>query len=612
MKPSQPGEPVRSSAVLALSILLPALVCCPACQSGSKKFVADQAETPPSSAIDLVSFEPPHVPTPASQPIEVEFDAPPVALSDIEDLEHLPPERTLGIDLDFVVQEALRNTAVVRDSHQFLSAGNTLLRSPEQVASALDPEIYASSAMGVTAALAAFDAQLATGAQWGENALVQTNNFYTGNVAPTNVLVSESGSLYGRLDQGIGTGGLVSLVHNWNYTPENLPSRDFNSRYVGFLRGEVRQPLLAGRGAAFTDVAGPASVTGGQLGRGVLVASLDQNISVIDFSLELQQLVKQSHYAYWELWLAHHTHRRLAASRDHARELLERVRNRTRTGLAGGNAVNEAQAEEAMLQRESAVNDALAEAFDRENRLRRLIGHPTGGGQLLIPTQAPFEGQAILDWDSSVRCALENRVELQQQQLRLESLQAQFVAAESLVQPQLDLVAGAQVNGFGDELFNGGSGGSSAYNTLLDGDQAGWNVGLELSVPLGRTASRAQLRNLRQRVSKARQVLDAQQQEIRHELVHAHREVERAYRSLELAQRRSQAAERRRLASEADFEAGRSSVDPVLRAQAAQADAEIALLGSMANYSKALIDVRYREGVLLAEHEIVVDPSACR
>ena len=52
---------------------------------------------------------------------------------------------------------------------------------------------------------------------------------------------------------------VASLVHAWNYVPNSLPAQAFNSRYAGYLRGELRQPLWAGRGRDFTEVAGPIS-----------------------------------------------------------------------------------------------------------------------------------------------------------------------------------------------------------------------------------------------------------------------------------------------------------------------------------------------------------------
>ena len=587
------------------------MVGCSACQTSPDAFQPNARDADAINDILQVAYDEPEKPNqPIAGPM---FAHPPMA--------ELPPRGTSPsatpqtsapnptgpaqpVDLAFVIRQALASSAVIRDPNQFLAPSNPLLNNPEQVASSLDPEIYATSGLGVDAALATMDAQLASGAQWGQDALLQTNNFFTGNVAPANILVSESGSVYGRIDKPTAGGGLVSLVHNWNYTPDSLPSRDFNSRYVGFLRTEVRQPLLAGRGREFTDIAGPVSRTRGQLGRGVRVARLDQAISLAEFETQLALLVKQSQDAYWDLWLANETHRSLAASRDSARALWDRVAARSTAGLEGGDAADEAQAEEAYLRRETAVSDAAAELAHREQRLRRLIGLPAEGCPLMVPAEQPFDGQVMLDWSGSIATAIATRVELRQQRMRLESLQWQARAAASLTRPQLDLVAGAQVNGFGDDVFGNGTG---AYRSLFGGEHGGWNVGMEFSVPLRNRAAHAQRRHLEQRASKARQVLAAQEEEVRHELAYSHREIDRAYRGVTLAARRRTAATRRQAAAEADARAGRRSVDLVLRAQAALADAQRDYLASLVDYNKSLVALKHREGTLLAEHEIGVE-----
>ena len=264
------------------------IACCALASSACQSPLRTDSTLPAKeSATDIVtvSFEEPQdqlfeSPSPIPAPPIEEIQ--PLAEANIQRLESDPRQT---IDLDFAIHQAITNSAVIRDPQQFLSPANPLLRSPETVPSALDPEIQAASPFGTEAALAAFDAQLATGVQWGQDSLVQSNNFFASTVAPANILVSDSGSVYGRLDKATSTGGLLSLVHNWNYTPDNLPSRNFNSRYVGFLRTEWRQPLLAGRGWEYTDIAGPISLTQGKLSRGVRIARLDQEISTAEFNL---------------------------------------------------------------------------------------------------------------------------------------------------------------------------------------------------------------------------------------------------------------------------------------------------------------------------------------
>ncbi len=536
--------------------------------------------------------------------------AEPIRFSAVRRLEDLRADQIRPLQIDDILRIALGRNAIILDDRQFLSQGNAVLFNPALVPSALDTSIQASSAGGEQAALAAFDLQASAGSQWGQNALTRSNGFLTGSIPATDILVAESGSLYGRLDKPLSGGGVASLVHAWNYVPNSLPSQAFNSRYAGYLRGELRQPLWAGRGRGFTEVAGPVSSINPNPGRGVAIARLDQNISVAEFETRVQLLMKQTIEAYWDLWLAHETYRTQAAALASAGQLFQRVQSRADVGLDGGDAANRAYAEENLFEWQRAVDNALSNILEVENRLRRLTGLALNDGQLLMPVDRPRLGQVILDWDGVVNTALLNRLELRQQQLRIESLSLQGLAAGSLAHPQFDAVAGAQLNGTGDELIGGDS---TAVSSLIDADKAGWNVGFEFSMPLGFRLAKTRVQNLQLLLAKARATFEAQQSEIGHELAHVFHELDRTYAAVGTAAGRRDAAQRRFQAVEADYDAGRSSLDLLLRTRVAVAEAERAYQEGAAAYNKALVDLAFRQGILLRENSVTIaDASAVR
>jgi iron(III) transport system permease protein len=85
----------------------------------------------------------------------------------------------------------------------------------------------------------------------------------------------------------------------------------------------------------------------------------------------------------------------------------------------------------------------------------------------------------------------------------------------------LDFVGGYQRNMFGDNLFaqddfDGvtSQGFNSAYETLAQGNQTGWNVGVELSIPIGLRLSKSQVSNVEFQLMKARAALAAQELEV--------------------------------------------------------------------------------------------------
>jgi outer membrane protein TolC len=240
-----------------------------------------------------------------------------------------------------------------------------------------------------------------------------------------------------------------------------------------------------------------------------------------------------------------------------------------------------------------------------EGELRRLIGVSSEDQRFLWPADAPSVAELVPDWDASLAQALLGRGELRQQRTCIEVLELQLRAARNLAHPQLDLVSGVQMNGAGDSLWQSTSGGGGgAVGSLFETDEPGWNVGLEFSMPLGLSAQQAQVRHLANRLAKARAALEEQQIEIGHELTHALNELNRAYRALGTSARRRDAAARRLLAVEADYQAGRTSLDLLLRSQLALAQAEVAHAKSVVQYNRAILEMEYRKGSLLAHNEV--------
>ncbi len=140
--------------------------------------------------------------------------------------------------------------------------------------------------------------------------------------------------------------------------------------------------------------------------------------------------------------------------------------------------------------------------------------------------------------------------------------------------------------------------------TLLRGQQVGWSMGVEFSVPLYLRAERAQIRQIDLRLMKARKALEQQEIEIGHELHASLQTLERWTKQTDIQSKRLEASKRRVKAASADYEAGRTSLDLLLRSQQSLAQAETARHRALAEHSKALLDISYRAGNLLQSHFI--------
>lgn len=517
------------------------------------------------------------------------------------------------------VHLALGNSTMMRTRATFLNAINPLLTNPLNNPSVYDPAITNTGFLfgnrGVEAALAAFDAQLTTSMLWGRNELVQNNRFF-GGLPPGSVLTNETGTFVSGLQKQFANGGLVSVSHNWDYLGTNSPSVLFPSSYTGFVRADFRQPLWAGSGTEFTRIAGPiAQSFGGITGvsQGVTIARINGDISIVDFELSVRNLIRDTEDLYWELYLAYRLYDAELANRNSALQTWREVQAKAEAEAAGGAAADEAQARENYFEIRARVETALSNVYSVENQFRRLLGLPVNDGKIIRPVDEPLRAEFVPEWQTCLAESLTLRPELRRQKWSIKSLELQTIAAESLTNPRLDLVSSYQVNGFGDKLLsyrdNDGitaQGFNSAYETITQGNQTGWQVGFQFTMPLGFRAALAQLRNTELRLAKARAGLAAQELEISHELANSFQQIDAAYVTAQTQYSRLQAAERRAEVTTILKEAGvtGATLDLVLRAQASRAAAEIAYYTSLVRYNQAITDLHFRKGTLLEQNNI--------
>ncbi len=533
-----------------------------------------------------------------------------------------PTEDTIrDLPLAEALRLALENNSVIRTRGGFLSPGNAILSSPDRVASIWDPAIQETGVLfggrGVTASLAAFDPEFTTTMLWGRNETPQNNSFFGGGVSSGQALVAESGVFSSVLSKQMGYGASLSVGHDWNYLGSNAPSmyQLFNSTYTGNVNLQYRQPLLAGSGTEFTQIAGPVSrqfrgLSG--VSQGVIIARINNDLTLTQFELSAINLVKDAEDLYWDLYLAYRTWDTAVAARNSAQKSWRDTKLILEAGgRPGTTPADEAQARDRYFQTRAQSQAALSTLYRTETALRRLLGMPVNDGTVLRPSDEPVSARFVPDWKGSLVEALAQRVELRRQKWSIRSLELQLKAAGSLTRPRLDLVSGYRVNALGDDLFSGSNGGefSSGYGALSQGDHTGWNLGVELTLPLGMRSAHAQVRNLELRLAKARAVLVTQEMEISHELADAFQQLAAHNTASRSNFNRQEAAQQRVRLFEAEVRAGTKTLDQLLRAQASLADAEVAYYTSLVAYNQALTNLHHRSGTLLAVNNVQLAES---
>jgi outer membrane protein TolC len=468
-------------------------------------------------------------------------------------------------------------------------------------------------ARGIHAALSDFDPRLITSSNWGRDENTQNNAFLSGGIPAGGTLIDNNAQYQARLEQQLLTGGTFAVNQNWNYSQNNQPSRLFQSAYTGSLGAEYRQPLWSGAGREFNAIAGPSSQRArgfSYVNQGVVIAQINSRISQIDFEENLQNLAREIGDLYWDLHQAWQEYVAEQSTAEASLKLWVEVQAKFQSDLVGG--AEEAQAEDTYHEAVARRDIALSTFFQTEARMRRLLGLPIDDGQVLFPSDIPLETEAALDRTACLFEAYVNRLELRRQKTNIQSLELQLSAARNLAHPRLDFVAGYRLNGFGDDLIAShnadgvtSEGFNSAYGALFRGNQTSWDLGVEYSIPLWMRSERAQVRQLELRLLKARKGLAAQEDEIAHELNAVFQTMQRWLRSAQTNKQRYLAANRRVEAASSEYhDAGRTGVDPLLRAEISLTQAQVSYHRSVAEYNKALRDLLYRTGRLLYEDGI--------
>lgn len=522
------------------------------------------------------------------------------------------------------VQIALQNSRVIRTRNSFLTEGNPILSSADRTPSIYDPSIQETGVLfgsrGVEAALSAFDAQFSTTAVWGRNETVQNNVFGAGGT-PGGTLANETATVQNRLSKTFGYGGSLQLGHDVNYLGNNVQSNLFDTVYTGNVAAQYRHPLLAGSGTEFTRIAGPIGTSfGGLTGvtQGVVIARINNDITLTDLEENITNLVRDVENTYWDLYLNYRIYDTVVAARNSAlRTWRDAKLKRDVGGAPGFTLEDEAQARDQYFETQARVKQALADVYESESSLRRLVGLQVNDGKVIRPSDDPITARYQPDWSASIAEGMTRRVELRRLKWSVKSLELQLCAAENLVRPKLDLVAGYQVNGFGDKLLSYNDkdkvgtrqGLNSFYETLSQGNQTGWNAGFIFELPIGLRSARAQVRNVELRLQKSREVLAAAELEVSHEIGNAFQQTAKSYSVAQsYLNRRNAALERLRL-TEANEKVGKQTIDMVLRSQASLADAEVAYYRAIISYTQSITNLHFRSGSLLSNNAVYMAES---
>ena len=526
--------------------------------------------------------------------------------------------------LEEVLQAALTNSKVLSD------LGGTVIRAPDATPTVFGPAIQETDPRyGVEAALSAFDAQFSTSAFFEKNDRALNNQFFGGG---TRFLVQDAAVFQTQLTKRTAFGSELTMRKYVEFDSNNAPGNKYPSVWNVNPELEMRVPLLQGAGEEFNRIAGP-SRTPGLLG-GVLLARVNTDISMAELQIAVRDYVSNVENAYWDLYFAYRDLDSKIQARDAALETWRRVKAVADAGRKG--AAREAHAREQYFRFQEEVLDALtgriidgtqtnngsrAGTFRgtggvqvAERRLRLLMGMPISDGRLIRPVDEPAVVPIQFDWYQVVSDALSERAELRQQRWRVKMRELEVKANRNFLLPRLDVVGRYRWRGLGQTLIDPNWGKpkfDNAVQTLMSGDYQEWQLGVELTVPIGHRRAYVAVRNAELNLARERTLLKEQQRVVLHDLSNGVAEIHRAEAAVRATYNRRYAAHQQVPAVEAALAYDpRIGLDQLLDAQRRQADAESRHHRARVEYALAIKNVHFDKGTLLDYYRIYMAEGA--
>jgi outer membrane protein len=412
--------------------------------------------------------------------------------------------------------------------------------------------------------------------------------------------------------QTLPTGTSVGVDFSLVRASSNSSFTLFNPSWTGLVRYSVTQHLLNNFGRLANT-------------HQILVAQKNKQVSDVTFEKQVMDLVAQAQKSYWDLVFTAEDIKVKQRSMDLAQKTLSDNEIQVKIGTMAPIDLNQAQSEVAS-RRLQLVTSTYTQA-QTEDQVKKLITNQQDPGMVLAklvplqPVRKPAAGD-VPTIEEAIRIALENRPELRQLQLTIESKDIDLKYTKNQLLPTLDISASYNQNGLGGvQNVRSGFGPSAPIIGVIPGGLgeslsqlfgysfAGYAAGFSLEIPLRNRAAQAD--NARAMTDKkiAENQLTAMTQQIALEVRNAMTQVEMQRASIDAAQTARELAERQLAAEQKKFDLGASTVRFVLEEQRNVAQAQTDEIAALVNYTKALVDLDHATGMTLKKNNVQIDKT---
>ncbi|QEF99514.1 Outer membrane efflux protein [Stieleria maiorica] len=463
---------------------------------------------------------------------------------------------------------------------------------------------------GVEDALAEFDAVVSGFID--SSTTDRPQNVGSGNTINRQFTVAQNSSQQSAISKRFATGGVATLrqqiLYSRNNTELSSISRLYASDYTAIVEAQVQHPLLRNRGTYINRIP-------------VMLASMNEDISIATFEQQIRNLVRDVEVAYWDLYLTYRAVATATIARDSAQATAEFTKLNMDAGTGTIQELSQSVGQYWNLQRRltAALNgsnlpgDDRFGVYGRERALRELLGLTATDGRLIRPIDEPTQARVDFQWSDSVAQMLYLSPELRSQKYTIKQAELELALAKNQVLPDVNLSLLYRYVGLGDTLGPPGrdrdpfpAAGSSALASLTSGDFQEGVVRLEFSMPVGIRRELARIRNAQLTLRQRQEFLQESERLAVSQLSDAIGKSASHFSQLQDAANEWQAAEQEVDARMLEYQKGLSPVNVVLQSQQRRAEAQISYYRALVEYNKSINYVDYLRGTLLANSNIAL------
>ncbi|MBM3295308.1 MAG: TolC family protein [Candidatus Aminicenantes bacterium] len=419
-----------------------------------------------------------------------------------------------------------------------------------------------------------------------------------------------------QVAQTLPTGGSLTLGLTGYKTDTTRQFQTINPRFGSTLRFSFSQPLLKDFGWRVSR-------------REVLLARNNRDISELNLSQAVEDVIYRAKSAYWSLVYSLENLEVRRRSLKLARELLDKTKAEVEAGTMPPIEILTAQAD--VSTREADILEAEAMVRNSEDLIRTYMNLeaeiPGAASVHIVPTDSPEVAEHVVSLEEALAAAMLHRPDLQAAKVGLSSKQLNVGFARNQLFPDLRLQASYWSPGISGTqiLYEGGNaltgkvigivpgGGDQALKDAMDFKYKNWSVGLSLTFPMNMIFSREAYVLAKLDLDQNLLRLRNQEQQVFLEIRTAVRSVETNYRRIQAYRAARENATKKLEAEEEKLKVGLSTNYFVLQYQRDLASAMISELKSTVDYNISLAALDRSQGRGM-EHENIslldVGPAA--